>query len=72
MDDRDVIEQAVGYLIGQDRIDPHSARRTLTDAADRAGLDLPALALARTIVRTYCPRTSAAAALSAAASQFLA
>ncbi|MFS0699544.1 GAF and ANTAR domain-containing protein [Cellulomonas sp. 179-A 4D5 NHS] len=37
--ERDLIEQAVGYLMGTHRINADQARRRLHDAADRSGTD---------------------------------
>ena len=48
--DLDAVEQAVGYLIARDNLDPGRARRTLQEAATSAGTDLPTAA--RAVLRT--------------------
>ncbi|KGM02607.1 hypothetical protein Q760_12430 [Cellulomonas cellasea DSM 20118] len=44
----DLVEQAVGYLMASERIDAEQARGRLAEAAERAGIDL--VAVARTLV----------------------
>ena len=46
--DLDLIEQAVGYLVAREGLDPGRARQHLHDAAERAGVD--PLTLARTLL----------------------
>ncbi|MBB2924621.1 ANTAR domain-containing protein [Cellulomonas cellasea] len=42
----DLVEQAVGYLMASERIDAERARERLAEAAERAGVDLVAVARA--------------------------
>ncbi|WP_258725918.1 GAF and ANTAR domain-containing protein [Cellulomonas sp. NS3] len=46
LDELDVVEQAVGFVMAEQRIGADEARRRLTDAAERAGVDVPSAARA--------------------------
>lgn len=46
LDDLDVVEQAVGFVMAEQRVGAEEARRRITDAADRAGVDVPSAARA--------------------------
>lgn len=46
LDELDVVEQAVGFVMAEQRVGPDEARRRLTEAAERAGVDVPSAARA--------------------------
>lgn len=46
LDELDVVEQAVGFVMAEQRVGADEARRRLTDAADRAGIGVPSAARA--------------------------
>jgi hypothetical protein len=46
LDELDVVEQAVGFVMAEQRVGADEARRRLTDAAERARVDVPSAARA--------------------------
>lgn len=46
LEDLDVVEQAVGFVMAEQQVPADEARRRLTDAADRAGVDVASAARA--------------------------
>ncbi|MGW6129611.1 GAF and ANTAR domain-containing protein [Cellulomonas sp. NPDC055163] len=46
LDELDVVEQAVGFVMAEQRVGEDEARRRLVDAAERAGVDVPSAARA--------------------------